>query len=154
MKVRMILFVLALSFVAAALCVAADDAYMGTWKLNEAKSKIPAGMNKNTTVVYAADGENVKITVDGVDAKGAPAHNEWTGKFDGKDYAVTGDPEADMRSYKMEKGHLELWNKKEGKVTAHAMVEVSKDGKTRTVTLHSKDDKGKEMTTTAVYDKQ
>src|SRR5262245_3039697 len=86
MKVRMILFVLALSFVAAALCVAADDAFMGTWKLNEAKSKIPAGMGKNTMVVYAADGENVKITVDGVDGKGAAAHSEWTGKFDGKDY--------------------------------------------------------------------
>jgi hypothetical protein len=31
----------------------------------------------------------VKITVDGVDANGKPAHNEWTGKFDGKDYSIT-----------------------------------------------------------------
>jgi len=154
MKVRMILFVLALSFVAATLCVAADDAFMGTWKLNEAKSKIPAGMGKNTMVVYAADGENVKITVDGVDGKGAAAHSEWTGKFDGKDYAVTGDPTADMRSYKMEKGKLELWNKKDGKVVMDGTVEVSKDGKTRTVTVHSMDEKGKKVTSTAVYDKQ
>lgn len=155
MKTRTIVFLLALSFVAAALCVAADDAFMGTWKLNEAKSKIAAGAAKNTMVVYAADGENVKITVDGVDGKGAPAHNEWTGKFDGKDYAVTGDPTADMRSYKKDGDHkLELWNKKGGKVTAEGVVELSKDGKTRTVTIHATDEKGMKMTSTAVYDKQ
>jgi len=27
----------------------------------------------------------VKITTDGIDADGKPAHSEWTGKFDGKD---------------------------------------------------------------------
>jgi hypothetical protein len=32
----------------------AASPHMGTWKFNEAKSKIPAGMGKNTTVVYAA----------------------------------------------------------------------------------------------------
>jgi hypothetical protein len=28
-------------------CLAAEDAFMGTWKLNEAKSKIPAGSGKS-----------------------------------------------------------------------------------------------------------
>src|SRR5512133_1369564 len=77
----------------------ADSPQMGTWKLNEAKSKIPKGAPKNTTVVYEAAGDMVKVTVDGVDGSGNPAHNEWTGKFDGKDYPVTGDPTADTRSY-------------------------------------------------------
>ena len=40
---------------------AADNPNMGTWKLNEAKSKIPASAPKNTTVVYSADGDNVKV---------------------------------------------------------------------------------------------
>ena len=73
---------------------------MGTWKLNEAKSTIPAGAPKNTTVVYSAAGDSVKVTVDGVTGDGKPAHNEWTGKFDGKDYPVTGDPTTDARAYK------------------------------------------------------
>ena len=41
-------------------CLAAD-ANMGTWKLNEAKSTIPAGVPKNNTVVYAAVGDMVKL---------------------------------------------------------------------------------------------
>ncbi len=99
MKTRTILLSLALCFVGAAVCFA-SDANMGTWKLNEAKSKIAAGAPKNTTVVYEAAGDNVKVTVDGTNSDGTPAHNEWTGKFDGKDYPVTGDPSSDMRSYK------------------------------------------------------
>jgi len=38
-------------FIGVAVCFAAD-AFMGTWKLNEAKSKIGAGSPKNSTVVY------------------------------------------------------------------------------------------------------
>jgi hypothetical protein len=35
--------------------------FMGTWKLNEAKSKLSSGAPKNSTVVYEAAGENVKV---------------------------------------------------------------------------------------------
>src|SRR6266404_6590598 len=63
---------------------------MGTWKLNEAKSKIPAGMGKNTTVVYAQQKDKIKVTVDGVDKDGKPAHSVWVGKWDGKAYPVKG----------------------------------------------------------------
>lgn len=58
---------------------------MGRWELNGEKSKLAAGAGKNTKVVYEAKGDQVKVTVDGVDAGGKPAHNDWTGKFDGTD---------------------------------------------------------------------
>jgi hypothetical protein len=155
MKRRTYLLTLVAMFAAATVCFAAEDVNMGTWKLNEAKSKIGPGMPKNTTVVYASAGDSVKITVDGVDADGKPAHNEWTGKFDGKDYPVTGDSSVDVRAYKRVNDHiLELTNKKGGEVTTTARVVVSADGKSRTVTVHGKDAKGKEITSTAVYDKQ
>jgi hypothetical protein len=48
--------------------------FMGTWKLNEAKSKFTPGTGENTTVVYEAGGDSVKVTVDGVDADGKPTH--------------------------------------------------------------------------------
>jgi hypothetical protein len=41
---------LALCLVAAAVCFA-DDAFTGTWKLNEAKSKMAPNAPKNNTVV-------------------------------------------------------------------------------------------------------
>ena len=154
MKTRTILFTLLLCFVGAAVCFAAD-AFMGTWKLNEAKSKIAAGSPKNTAVVYEAAGDNVKVTVDGTDGDGKPLHNEWTGKYDGKDYPVTGDPNTDTRSYKKVNDHtLEFTNKKGDKVTISGRGAVSADGKTRTVTLTGTDSKGKKYTSTAVYDKQ
>ena len=42
----------------------------------------------------------MKVTVDGTDGEGKALHSEWTGKYDGKDYPVTGDPISDARSYK------------------------------------------------------
>src|SRR2546423_66155 len=114
MKTKTLLLTLTVLCLAAIVCLASPQ--MGTWKLNEAKSKMPAGVGKNITVVYAADGDNVKVTIDGTDDKGKPTHNTWTGKFDGKDYAVTGDSESDMRSYKMVNDRaLDFITKKGGK---------------------------------------
>src|SRR6059058_5692831 len=154
MKARAIVLTLALSIAGAAVCFAAD-AFMGTWKLNNAKSKIGAGSPKNTTVVYEAAGDDVKVTVDGTDGDGKPVHSEWTGKYDGKDYSVTGDPSTDTRSYKKVNDHtLAFTNKKGDKVTISGRGVVAADGKTRTVTLTGTDSKGKKYTSTAVYDKQ
>jgi len=154
MKARTIVCTVALCLMAVAMVFAADQ-NMGTWKLNEAKSKIPAGAPKNTTVVYEAAGDNVKVTVDGIDGSGKPSHNEWTGKFDGKDYPLTGDPSADSRSYKKIDDHtMELANKKGGKVTTNGKIVVAADGKSRTVTVTGTDSKGAKVTYSAVYDKQ
>jgi hypothetical protein len=139
----------------AAVAFAADDPNMGTWKLNEAKSKLAAGGPKNTSVVYEAAGDKIKVTVDGVDADGKPTHNEWTGAFDGKDYPVTGDTMSDSRAYTKVNDHtLNLTAKKDGKVTITGKIVVSADGKSRTVTTTGTDAKGKKVKTTGVYDKQ
>jgi hypothetical protein len=156
MRTRTILLTLAAVFAAALVCFAADDANMGTWKLNEAKSKIPSGAPKNNTVVYEAAGDSVKVTIDGVDGTGKPIHDEWTGKYDGKDYPVTGDPMSDMRSYKKVNDHtLSFVVKKGGKATMMGRIVVAADGKSRTVTASGAGAMG---TTTqsskTVYDKQ
>ena len=135
--------------------LAADDPQMGTWKLNAAKSKIAAGAPTNNTVIYAAAGDSVKVTVDGVDGTGKAAHNEWTGKFDGKDYPVTGEATADSRAYtKVNATTLTFTQKKGGKETTSGKVVVSADGKTRTVTTTTTGADGKKVTSVAVYDKQ
>jgi hypothetical protein len=154
MKTRSSLLILALCLVAGAACFASDVA-MGTWKLNEAKSKLAADAPKNNTVTYEAAGDSVKVTIDGTAPDGSATHSEWTGKFDGKDYPSTGNPNEDMRSVKKVNDHtLHVESKKEGKVVLTAHVVVAPDGKSRTVTTHSTDAKGKKITSTAVYDKQ
>jgi hypothetical protein len=145
----------------AAFCLAAmsglfaADPNVGSWKLDEAKSKIAAGAAKNLTVVYTVAGDSFKCVVDGVDGAGKPTHNEWTGKFDGNDYAVTGDPAADTRAIRMVKsGHYALTNKKDGKTVVTGTIDFSADGKTRTLRTEMTDASGKKQTSIAVYDRQ
>jgi len=155
MRTRTVLLSVAALFAAAVVCFAAEDANMGTWKLNEAKSKLVAGATKNITVAYEAAGDSVKVTIDGVDAAGKPTHNEWTGKFDGKDYPVTGDATSDTRSYKRVNAHTMTFTVNKGdKVTMTGRIAVAADGKSRTVTASGTDAMGMKQTGTAVYDKQ
>lgn len=154
MKTRFTLLTLVTVVVGMTICFAQDPS-MGTWKLNEAKSKLVAGTTKNNTVVYEMAGDNIKVTVDGVDGKGNAFHSEWTGKFDGKDYPVTGDPSSDMRSAKkINDRHLDLTVKKDGKVIATGKVVIAADGKSRTLTVNSTDPAGKKIHIVAMYDKQ
>lgn len=154
MKARPIVATLTLCLVGVAVCLAAD-AFMGTWKLNEVQSKLGPGTPKNTTVVYEAAGDNVKITVEGIDREGKPTHNEWTGKFDGKDYPVTGDSSSDVRSYtKIDDRMLTFTAKKQSKVTLTGRILVWENGKGRTVITTAADSKGHKVIGTAVYDKQ
>ena len=154
MKAKPMVLTLALCLVAAAVCFA-SALQLGTWKLNEAKSKLAPGVAKNNTVVLEAAGDDIKVTVDGTDNDGKPLHNEWTGKFDGKDYPVTGDPTSDARSYKPVSDHTwDLTVKQGGKVTITGQIVVSADGKTRTVTTNGTDPQGNKYKSVAVYDKQ
>jgi hypothetical protein len=154
MKARTIVFALALCLVCTAVGYAQTDPNMGTWKLNEAKSKIAAGGVKNHTVIYEQSGADIKVIVDGTDAAGNATHNEWTGKFDGKYYPVTGDATSDERSYRViNKNTLALTGRKAGKVTLNGRVVVSANGKSRTVTTSGTDPNGKKFRNVAVYDK-
>ena len=155
MKLKTFLVTLALCFAATAVVMAKTNPNMGTWKLNEAKSKIAAGSNKNHTVVYEAAGDDIKVTVDGSDGDGNATHNEWTGKFDGKCYAVTGSPTADQRCYKVANSHTMVFTEKMGgKTNVTGRIVVSANGKMRTVTTSGTDAKGKRFKSVAVYDKQ
>jgi hypothetical protein len=112
-------------------------------------------MEKLTTVVYEAVGDQVKVTIDGTDADGKPIHNEWTGKFDGKDYAVTGDSTSDMRSYKkIDSDKLKFTVKKGDETIATGRIVVAADGKSRTVTAKGTDEHGKQFKNVSAYDKQ
>ena len=153
MRAKTIALTISLVFVSVAMGFQ-NDPQMGTWKLNEAKSKF-AGKARNHTVTYETAGDQTKVTVDGVDENGGAVHNEWTGKFDGKDYPVTGDATSDARSYRrINKNTLALTGKKGGKVTLTGRIVVSRDGKTRTVTTTATNAQGKRVTNVAVYDKQ
>ena len=154
MKVKTIVLSVAVCLAASTVCFAAS-LHMGTWKLNEAKSKFAPGAPKNHTVVYETAGDSIKITVDGTSADGTATHNEWTGKFDGREYPVTGDATSDTRAYrKINARTLTFTARKDGKVTLTGRVSVTANGKVRTVTTWATDANGKKIKNVAVYDRQ
>jgi hypothetical protein len=154
MKTKAIWLTLAFCFLAGVVCFGGDP-HMGTWKLNAAKSKITPGTLIFNMIIYKNMFGKVKVTGEGIDADGKPAHTEWTGKFDGKDYPVTGDPISDSRSYtKLDDRTLDLAVKKAGKTIDTVRMVLSPDGKSRTVTVSGTTPKGKKFKNVVVYDKQ
>jgi hypothetical protein len=155
MKIRSIVLAVEFCLLALSLGFAADNPNIGTWKLNEAKSKIPAGVPKNTTVVYSTAGSDIKVTTDGVDASGKPTHSEWTGQFDGKPYPVTGMSTVDARAVTAKGDRtLDIVNMKDGKSVGTGKVELAKDGKSRTLETEGTSPDGKKYKAKFVYDKQ
>jgi hypothetical protein len=153
MKTKAIALTISLVFVTVAMGFQTNP-HMGTWKLNEAKSKF-AGKARNHTVVYESAGDDTKVIVDGVDENGGNVHSEWTGKFDGKEYPVTGDPNSDVRSYRVvNKNTMTITGKKGGKTTLTGRITIARNGKSRTVTTTTTNAQGKKVTNVTVYDKQ
>ena len=152
-KTRIAAVAVALSFLGAAACFAVSP-QMGTWKLNEGKSKLVPGMGKNTTVVYSEQKDKIKVTVDGVDKDGKPTHSVWVGKWDGKAYPAKGNMSWNSAAYKMVDDHTnEITAMKDGKVVWSGKITVAKDGKSRTVTVNGTGADGKKFKGKAVYDK-
>jgi hypothetical protein len=134
----------------------ATNPLMGTWKLNESKSRFAPGAAKNTMVTYApGKGDMVKCTVDGVDKDGKPIHWTWVGKFDGKPYQLKGSPSFDMLTYTPVNGRTNnTVATKAGKVVMTGVLTVAKDGKSRVVRLMGTNAKGQKFTDITYYDKQ
>jgi hypothetical protein len=136
--------------------VLAAENWLGTWKLNTAKSKYSPGPGpKSLTLKFEATADGIKLTSDGVNAEGKPTHAEYVSKFDGTDVPWEGNPDADAASAKKidDNNYENIW-KKEGKTTITAKVVVSKSGKTLTTTLVGTNAKGETVKNVAVYDRQ
>jgi hypothetical protein len=135
---------------------AAADKHSGTWKMNPVKSKYsPGPAPKNTTVKIDSDADNIKLSADGIDATGNPIHIEYTAKYDGKDYPITGVPNADTVALERpDASTIRSTLKKGDQVVMTVTSVISKDGKTRTSTFKGKDAQGQDVNNVVVYDKQ
>jgi hypothetical protein len=93
----------ALSFMLTAVCFAANP-YIGTWKFNDAKSKMRPEVTRNSTITYAEQGDYIKVIMDGTNS-GKRIHGVWVGKFDGKAYPVKGNPYHDAEGMRVISDH-------------------------------------------------
>ena len=158
---RRFLVGLLLLVAALAIPVAAQtqDAWVGTWKLNLAKSKFePAALAPKSQTVKseAIAGGGMQSTVDGVDAQGKPIHYVVTTKFDGKSSEIPGAPDPNTsRVYKrIDSRTYQFVTSVGGKVTTTSRSVVSADGKTRTISATGKNAQGQTVNNLSVYDRQ
>jgi hypothetical protein len=134
--------------------VFAAENWVGTWKLNAAKSKSTNAISAQT-IKFEKTPAGIMLTSEGIDAQGNPMKSGYTSKFDGKDVPWSGNPVADSAAPKRidDNNYENVW-KKNGKATVTAKITVSADGKTMTVTQAGTDAEGKAVSAVAVYDRQ
>ena len=134
----------------------AADNWLGTWKLDAAKSKYsPGPAPKSLTLKFEATAGGIKFTGDGVNADGKPNHSMFLSKFDGKDVPYEGNPDAETAApMKIDDNSYSNTWKKGGKPTVTAKVVVSADGKTMTITQTGTNAKGETVNNAIVYTKQ
>src|SRR5262245_10889716 len=145
-----------ITFVLAALLALSQEPWVGTWKLNIAKSTADRDARYKRAISKIEPWQDgLKVTYDLVGMRGGVTHMEWMGKFDGKDYSVQGVDYVLTHAYTLLNDRsYEITIKIDGIVTAIAKVEVSPDGRTLTTLTNGKDGRGNNVRTIAVYEKQ
>src|SRR5437762_2097385 len=86
-----------LVFITSQFAVAQNQLFVGTWKVDVAKSRYqPAPGPKREMLRFEPVGEGFKVSLDGVNEQG-PYHSEGTGRFDGVDVPVVAIPARQAR---------------------------------------------------------
>ena len=151
-KVVAILF---FTLTAAGMVLAQGDPFVGTWKLDVAKSKYdPGPAPKSQTRTWDASG---KVTVEGINAAGKPVTYGYPIMNDGKDYPTTGSVPngADMISSKKIDPNTVVVNfKRGGKGAETTKFTVSKDGKMLTISAKGTNPDGSAFNNVTVWEKQ
>ena len=130
----------------------APDPFVGTWKVNLAKSTYVTPAPKSMTVTFAPAAKGYAVTVESIGADGKPQKWGYTSTFDGSENPVSGNPGIDAVVARTKTGTVEYM--KAGKVVTTTSSVMSDDGKTLTVTVKIPDAQGKELTNVVVYEKQ
>jgi hypothetical protein len=132
------------------------DNFIGTWKLNTAKSKYTGAAGpKAITVVFAKATGGIKVTATGVAADGTPINTSYTATYDGKDSPVTGAADYDAVTLKMlDANTRHTVRKKAGKEVQVVHSVLAKDGKSFTSTTTGVNAKGEKVESTAIFEKQ
>jgi hypothetical protein len=138
------------------------DMFSGTWKVNSEKTVTSGPPAKGPSIQKLEAVENgIMLAGDFVTANSQKVHQEFTVKFDGKDYPfksmLDGKPSTStndtISAKKIDDYTLEFTIKLNTAVTVARNV-ISKDGKTRTVTQTGTTAQGQAVNNTIVYEKQ
>jgi len=109
--------------------------WVGTWKLNLAKSTFrPGPPLRSFTLTGVASGPGVTVTADSVTASGAPTHGVFTVIFDGRFRPITGTSVADAGAFfKTDPYTMESVYTKDGTLVQVSTFRFAMDGRSLTI---------------------
>ena len=139
----------------------ADDPQVGTWNVNVAKSnfKTAPPPKSQTGTIVSAGKDGIKLTVNAINTNGEKSIIEYAAQYDGKEYprtetgagAVAGQT---VTLRRIDSHTAERVAYLKGKKLTTEKWEISKDGKTRTVTQSGVSAQGQPVDNVLVYEKQ
>jgi hypothetical protein len=142
-------------FLAVAVALVAADPFVGTWKVNPAKSKFKTGTApKEQTVTISEFGGDLDIAVKGTAADGTPMSTHYTVPSAGGGGKVVESPYEAVSGKRMNANERETSYSKGGKVVYTTHAKLAKDGKTLTVHSTGTNPAGQTVDGTVTYDKQ
>ena len=139
------------------LTFAQSNPLIGTsWKLNLDKSKYIAGpAPRSVTLNITQDGQNVKDTVQVIDAQGHASTGVVIHAYDGQPHPATVSPDYDATVLTRVDANTLIFNRlKAGKLVATGTFVVSPDGTMLTISTTGIDRNRQPLKSIAVYDKQ
>jgi hypothetical protein len=134
----------------------APEQIVGSWTLNLANSRFnPGPAPKSQIRTYAESADGISLTITGVAADGSPVAGKSTFKYDGKEYAISGQANFDSLSLKRVSANIvESTQKRGGKLMGTTVRTISADGKLLTLASKGTDAKGKPFENLMVFDRQ
>ena len=156
MKSSLRIMIATVAIAAVAFCA---DNTLGTWKLNAAKTKVPAGQSpiKSLTVVRTAAGDAMTVSVKGDREDDSKIDVSYTAKYDGKAVTMLGSglPYDTLALKQVDADTVtDTRSKKGGKYKGTGKFAVSKDGKSATLSTKGTGADGKPFEGITAYDKQ
>ena len=138
-----------------AVVLMAADPFVGTWKLNLAKSKFTTGAPyQEATITISESGNDLDTTLKGTAANGAPVSAHYTAPANGGTGKIVEGPYDAVSGKILSAREREMSFSKGGKVLYTAHSKVSKDGKTLKVATKGTNAAGQAVEGVTLYDKQ
>jgi hypothetical protein len=135
--------------------LAQSNPFVGTWKLNLAKSKDTGAFPKEETLSVQMIGNQRQVTVNGTATNGTPILFKYEVPDNGgAGKVLAGGPYDSVSGKRIDDNTREISYIKGGKEMLHLNSLVSKDGKTMKLTVEGKDALGKAFSGVAVFEKE
>jgi hypothetical protein len=130
--------------------------HIGKWVLSPGKSVYSPGPPPRGQVrTYTQDGDGLKAVIETQQPLGGKTVAEYSARFDGKDYPLTGNSDIDTIALKrIDDWTFEATLKRRGSTVSTVRNVVSKDGRTMTVTSKGVNARGQPTSSVALFTKQ